>query len=408
MKAILKILIALMILSCNLFAQWYTQVSGTTNTFKSVYFINENTGFIIGENLILSSTNAGINWNNSILQGRNNDILFVNSNTGFICSDSGKIHKTTNAGTTWNLINAGTFNNLMRISFLNENTGIATGFNRTILKTTNSGINWVNTITNIDTLNFLGCKIINENNYIISGTSSTIYRSTNSGTSWIASTMGFVNPFWEPAFINDNTGWIIGCCGMFIKTTDSGVNWSPEIYLTLGYTLYTMKFINSTTGYVCGDNGILYRTTNQGNSWDSTVTGTNEILYSLFMVNENTGWAVGNYGTLLKTTNGGGTGYTIGIQPISNEIPNKFSLSQNYPNPFNPVTKIKFQIPKSSNTKITIFDILGKEVMTLVDEKVNPGTYEFNFDGSKLASGIYFYNLTADNYIITKKMILVK
>lgn len=406
MKLIFKI--AFFLISCNLYSQWFTQPSGTTNTLKAVYFVNENTGFIIGENLILSTSNAGLNWNNSILQGRNNDILFVNNNTGFICSDSGKIHKTTNTGVSWNLINSGTSNTLMRISFQNENTGIVVGFNRTILKTINSGISWINLLTNNDTLNFFGCKIIDNDNYIVTGSSSSIYRTTNSGADWIPSTMGVVNPLWVPAFINDNTGWITGCCGMFIKTTDAGVNWSPEIYLTLGYTLYTMKFINNTTGYVCGDNGILYRTTNEGNSWDSTATGTNEILYSMFMVNQNTGWAVGNYGTILKTTNGGGPGYTIGIQPISNEIPKHFSLSQNYPNPFNPATKIKFEIPKLSNTKVTVFDILGKEVMTLVNEEITPGIYEIDFDGSKLASGIYYYNLITNNFSITKKMVLVK
>lgn len=407
MNLLFKISVLLLTVSFSLSSQWFTQTSGVNNTFKSVYFINENTGFVIGENLILNTTNAGATWNNNTLQGRNNDILFVN-NIGFICSDSGKIHKTTNSGATWSVISTGTFYNLMRISFLNVNTGLAVGFNRTILKTTNSGVTWVNSITNLDTLNFLGCKIINENNYIVTGTSSTIYRSTNAGISWIPSTMGFVNPFWIPAFINDNTGWIIGCCGMFIKTTDAGVNWSPEIYLTLGHTLYTMKFVNNTTGFVCGDNGILYRTTNQGNFWDSTVTGTNEILYSLFMVNENTGWAVGNYGTILKTTNGGGTGYTIGIQPVSNEIPHEFYLSQNYPNPFNPATKIKFQIPEAGHTKITIFDILGREIRTIVNEQIKPGTYEIGFDADNLSSGIYFYQLQSGSYINTKKMILTK
>jgi photosystem II stability/assembly factor-like uncharacterized protein len=66
-----------------------------------------------------------------------------------------------------------------------------------------------------------------------------------------------------PVFINEYTGWITGCCGMFIKTTNTGVSWSPEIYLTLGNTIYTIKFINNYTGYVTGDNGIIYRTTNQ-------------------------------------------------------------------------------------------------------------------------------------------------
>ena len=408
MKSIFRISIALLVISYTTYSQWYTQSSGVINSLKSVYFINENTGYVIGEGLILSTTNAGTNWNNVSLPGRNNDILFVNSNTGFICSDSGRVYKTSNAGLNWSLVNTGTFNNLMRISFLDESTGLIVGFNRTILKTTNSGVSWGSLITNLDTLNFFGCKIINENDYIVTGSSSSIYRSTNSGTSWIPATMGVVNPLWVPAFINDNTGWITGCCGMFIKTTNTGQTWSPEIYLTLGYTLYTMKFINNTTGYVSGDNGIIFRTTNQGNSWDSTATGTNEILYSMFMVNQNTGWAVGNYGTILKTTNGGGPGYTIGIQHISNELPEHFSLSQNYPNPFNPTTRIRFEIPKLSNTKITVFDILGKEVMTLIDVEIKPGIYEIDFDGISLASGIYYYSLKSGDYFTTQKMVLVK
>lgn len=407
MKVIFKIFLALLI-SCNLFSQWYAQPTNINNALKSVYFVNENIGFACGDNVVLKTTNSGVNWNTSTLPGRNNDILFINANTGFICSDSGRIYKTTNTGVSWNTINSGTLNNLMRLSFLNENTGIVVGYNRTIIQTTNSGISWVNRISNIDTMNFYGCTIINQNDYIASGTGSSIYRSTNGGIDWIHGTMGVVNPLWSSAFINDNTGWIIGCCGMFSKTTDKGVNWSTETYLTLGFTLYTMKFINSTTGYVCGDNGSLYRTTNQGNIWDSTATGTDQILYSFFMINNNIGWAVGNYGTILRTTNGGGPGYTIGIEPISNEIPNQFSLSQNYPNPFNPSTTVKFQIPKFSNVKITIFDILGKEIMTLVDEEVNPGIYEIGFDGGKLASGIYYYNLTTDNFSTTKKMVLVK
>jgi len=408
MKAFFNVLIISLSISSNLFCQWYSQTANTIYPLKAVYFINENTGFACGDNVVLITTNAGINWNSSFLQGRNNDIFFINSSTGFICSDSGKIHKTTNTGTTWNVINSGTPNILMRISFLNENTGIAVGFNRTILQTTNSGITWLSRISNLDTLNFFGCTIINQNDYIVSGTGSSIYRSTNGGIDWIHGTMGVVNPLWSSAFINDNTGWIIGCCGMYSKTNDKGENWTTETYLTLGFTLYTMKFINNTTGYVCGDNGSLFRTTNQGIYWDSTVTGTSEILYSLFMVNANTGWAVGNYGTILKTTNGGGTGYTIGIQPITNVIPKEFFLSQNYPNPFNPVTKIQFQIPEQGQTKLSVFDILGKKVKDFVDEEIKSGIYEVNFDGANLPSGIYFYRLQSGKYTSTKKMILIK
>ena len=97
---------------------------------------------------------------------------------------------------------------------------------------------------------------------------------------------------------------------------------------------------------------------------------------------------------------------TGGIQTI--EIPNYYSLSQNYPNPFNPSTSIKFTMPQGDNVKLVIFDILGREVKTLVNEFRNSGTYEVNFDASLLASGVYFYRLEAGEFTDTKRMLLVK
>ncbi len=98
----------------------------------------------------------------------------------------------------------------------------------------------------------------------------------------------------------------------------------------------------------------------------------------------------------------------VGIEPISNEIPNVFKLYTNYPNPFNPITKIRFDIPKSSFTRLSIFDILGKEVVTFVNEQLNAGKYEVTFDASKLASGMYFYRIETESYSDVKKMVLLK
>jgi uncharacterized delta-60 repeat protein len=98
----------------------------------------------------------------------------------------------------------------------------------------------------------------------------------------------------------------------------------------------------------------------------------------------------------------------IGIQNISSEVPKAFLLSQNYPNPFNPNTNIKYQITNSGFVSIKVYDILGKEAETLVNENLKAGTYEVDFDGSKFASGIYFYVMKTENFIDTKKMILIK
>ena len=101
------------------------------------------------------------------------------------------------------------------------------------------------------------------------------------------------------------------------------------------------------------------------------------------------------------------------INLISSNIPNKYSLFQNYPNPFNPVTKIKFDIlgavkGKTLDVKLIIYDITGREIQTLVNEKLNPGTYEVTFDGSNYASGVYFYQLRSGDFVETKKLVLLK
>lgn len=98
----------------------------------------------------------------------------------------------------------------------------------------------------------------------------------------------------------------------------------------------------------------------------------------------------------------------IGIRPVSNEVPSKFSLTQNYPNPFNPSSKIKMQIAKLGNVRLTIYDALGREVETIVNEKLSPGTYEVEWDASKYGSGVYFYRLTSADFTETKRMMLIK
>ena len=98
----------------------------------------------------------------------------------------------------------------------------------------------------------------------------------------------------------------------------------------------------------------------------------------------------------------------IGITPISTEMPEGFSLGQNYPNPFNPMTNIKIQMPKSGFVKLAVFDITGKEVAILVNEELNAGTYNIDFDARHLASGTYFYRMETDGFTDVKKMIIVK
>jgi len=96
------------------------------------------------------------------------------------------------------------------------------------------------------------------------------------------------------------------------------------------------------------------------------------------------------------------------IQYTGNLAVTDYGLDQNYPNPFNPSTNIKYQLPKSGNVSLKIYDILGSEVATLVNEIKTEGRYEVNFDASKLASGVYLYRLRVNDFVSTKKMVLMK
>jgi hypothetical protein len=104
--------------------------------------------------------------------------------------------------------------------------------------------------------------------------------------------------------------------------------------------------------------------------------------------------------------------YITAIKPLSSNIPKDFILYQNYPNPFNSMTKIQFEVTSvgqsSQTVTLKVFDLLGREVKTLVNEKLQPGIYEVSFDAGNLPSGTYFYKLTAGEFTDTKRMILIK
>jgi len=100
-------------------------------------------------------------------------------------------------------------------------------------------------------------------------------------------------------------------------------------------------------------------------------------------------------------------GPSVGISK-PDQLPNNVAFLQNYPNPFNPSTKISFSIPTRGYVKLIVYDLLGKEVKTLLSEERNPGSYEVNFDAAGLSSGTYVYRLQVNNFVDSKKMFLLK
>ncbi|MEO8211324.1 MAG: YCF48-related protein [bacterium] len=412
---------------------WYQQSSGVNDFLISIYFVNSNTGWICGDNgRILKTTNGGENWLTQVsnINFALRSIYFLNENTGwaaggkfdltFICSKI--ILKTTNGGNTWlqNFNTPDFYNTLNNIYFSDFNTGYATGFGGTgsgttgvFLKTTNAGNSWVEygSSESYSSIYFTD----QTNGWLLSNygddtghDTAFLIKTINSGDNWTRIISKDKNTFKKIQFISFNTGYILARDqlngfnrNLILKSTDGGINWI-DIYPDIQFSLDAMYFIDEDTGWVAG--GKIYKTINGGSNWSLQLDNGLQFINAINFVNTLTGWAVGEGGLILKTITGGLT--SIGY---SNEnIPNDFSLSQNYPNPFNPTTNINFSIPKSSFVTLKVYDMLGKEVASLVNENLNPGSYYFDFNAANLTSGIYFYKLTTLNFTDIKKMTLLK
>ena len=169
-----------------------------------------------------------------------------------------------------------------------------------------------------------------------------------------------------------------------------------------------MSFISSTIGVLSGSTGLLLRTLDGGENWDTLGSITNNNLLDVQMFDPYSATVVGGLGTIIHAEPDSIIIVGVEEQPQQNIIPSQFVLEQNYPNPFNPGTTIQFSIPGQSFVKLEVFNTLGEKVASLVSAELNTGTYKYEWDAGSLSSGIYFYRLKTENFIQTKKLMLMK
>lgn len=407
--------------SISLYAQygWFQQSSPTTDPLGGIYFIDENTGFAVESwyGKILKTTNGGENWsiNSSFVFGLHK-LCFINKDTGTIVGANGTILFTTNGGINWIVQYSGTNANLNKIRFIKTNTGYTpTGFivgvNGIILKTNNYGFTWCS--QNSTTNHYLYGVYFTDlsTGYVVGQVGyqsgqSTILKTTNGGCIWTNISPVISKTLTGVCFINPNTGVVVGGSGYYndgivLRTTNGGSNW--QTVFTTPSAFHNLDYLDNVMTAV-GNDGLILRSTDSGSSWITQETPTTTLLKDVSFINENTGWAVGHGGVILKTTSGG----VVNISNYSNNIPNGYELYQNFPNPFNPITTIRFDIPKSSYTKIVVYNNLGRIVSELVNEKLDAGSYNVKWSAHDLSSGIYFYKIEAGKHKDVKKMILIK
>ena len=417
MKNILLFASVLIILFApDLKSQWFIQNSGNANNFSALWAVDANTAYATTQYALYKTSNGGASWFvNLSYSAYFDDVEFVNPNTGYCigrASGGSHLFKTTNAGTGWFVISNIPVLYKCSLSFLNATTGAVATFGG-VYQTTDGGLTWFNNQGGPDY--FTDVAYVSPDSIWVTTDVGNLERSVTGGALWQGVGISYGSPQHGCFFLNNNTGWVVTSNGGVYKSTTAG--WIPWVNHPVGIAgceLDGVYFYDEMTGWVCGCNGSIHGTTDGGLTWTQQSIGTTSKLVDIKFVNALTGWAVGESGRILNTTNGGVS--PNGIEPVSNELPDKFQLSQNYPNPFNPTTKIKFDIAFAGPVKISVFDVLGREISVPLNEILNPGKYEINFDGSDIPSGIYYYRITINssdkslthNFTDTKKMVLLK
>lgn len=278
--------------------------------------------------------------------------------------------------------------------------------NRIIYKSTDRGVHWVKIGISpliskpliINPYRRTQIFTAGQNNLMMSTTSGTVFFPTN-GHATIS------NIAFDP---DDSTMFARGNSGLY-KSVNGGYNWSL-IYSGTDFSTIVISPVNHNILYTSrGDSG-LYRSNDGGQTWNLY---NDSFFPSKRIIDLSMDAAYGD--TVIAATRDAVYkvwGSYVGINPISSEIPETYSLQQNYPNPFNPSTKIKFSIPAAGNgprtVRVIIYDILGREVTSLVNEQLKPGRYEVEWNAANYPSGVYYYRIVTEQFFETKKMVLIK
>ena len=368
-------------LSTNTGASWIEVNTGMTATSIYAFTVSPNgTG---GTNLFAGtwaegdflSTDNGTNWiavNNGLANTFVNSLTFSGTNL-FAGTAGGGIFLSTNNGTRWTAVNMG-LTNSGEIAFAVFGTNLFAGtYGDGVFLSTNNGTSWTAASTGL-TATYVRALTVSPDGTggtnLFAGTSGGVFLSTNNGTSWAAASTGLTN-LDVRAFAISGVNLFAGTSSTVFLSTDNGTSWT-EVNTGLPNTDVYALIVNGT---------------------------------DLFIGTQGNGAGTSGYGIWRRSLS-----EMIMTQAVENAklAPAHFALQQNYPNPFNPTTTISFSLPSKSFVSLKVFDLIGREVATLLSQEKPAGTYKVTFDASKLPSGVYFYRFTAGDFRQVKKMLLIK
>jgi len=324
-------------------------------------------------------------------------VCFTDTDNGWTVGTAGEVFHTGNGGINWIQQETGTYDNLMSVYFFDVNNGWIVG-QYSFLFTNDGGATW--TSQPVGQGNMKSVIFVNANNGWAAGNSGVILHTDDGGSNWNQQTTPSTLNLKSIHFIDVHNGWAVGDGGVILQTSNGGAIWDMQTSGTTSH-LESVYAVNANIAYIVGELGLILYTNDGGNTWTPQVSGTTWYLNSVQFVNNTVGYAVGFMGAILYTNSGGITG----IKEVNSPIPQNYTLHQNYPNPFNLFTEISYSLKEPGLVSISIYDQQGRKIKSLVDEFQPNNAYSVIVDGSKLESGIYFYNLKVDNeFLETKRL----
>ncbi len=356
--------------------------SNGTSGLSDLHFISDDEGWICSNTLgeIYHTTDGGQTFSTQTTQYYTCAIYMLNSSEGYAGGANGRVYKTTNGGTIW-LVHGSIGGPLRDMDFPpNSDSGYCCGDQGKIYMITPTGVTSMlsGVSSNLKSISFPGSE------GFVCGQSAILHFDG----SWLLDQTYPSESYNGICMINDTTGWAVGDAGVIIKTTN-GLNWNYQTNPdTSDRTLFDVFFLDVSEGWavgisdwaqvdsewVCVDSSIILHTTNGGALWTIEASGmTTNLLTAVQFTSSKNGYVLGNNKTLLKYT------LLTDVEEQSTQ-PTEFRLQQNYPNPFNPSTKISWQAPVGSWQTLKVYDVLGREVATLVDEFRIAGSYEVEFN----------------------------
>ncbi len=411
-------------------SQWYKQDAPTTKDLFDVHFVNPDVGWIVGmDGIILHTTNGGLTWESQISQDTTRWLLGVfahDKNTCWAVGVDTLIIRTTDGGKTWIHVKLNVplldYWVATSIDFIGQDTGWIAGYYRVtsldnsfILKTTDGGLTWNKQYLPINLCVPVALDALTAS-YAYMSCGYSIMRSTDGLTWQLVLDAPGEFAFTDIDFVTPNIGWFIfggnGVSNIY-RSDDSGSTAQIQLISSFaGVDIHT-SFVDTIHGWVVQHSGStdaieIWGTSNGGWAWikqlEYPYTPGYQRAKRILFIDSLNGWMVGEEGMVYHTDNGGVTN----IQSEGDVLPREIFISQNYPNPFNPLTTISYELPNASSVVLRVYNLLGEEIRTLVNEIKPAGYHSVNFDGGNLPGGVYFYRLQAGSFLATKKLVLIK